>query len=125
MQSSWWQTVKQLVLTECLWAPWALATTAGLGLLIGWNRTLRFQICALLVALLLCKMGYGKNFWLMLLGPSVPVLLLLAIGVPQLVYWHDDTHGADKERFSREGLTSAEEITCDQAAEKAPLTITA
>ncbi len=66
------------MVTECLWAPWALATTAGLGLLIGWNRTLRFQICALLVALLLCKMGYGKNFWLMLLGNRRPTVSLLA-----------------------------------------------
>ncbi len=88
MRTSWRQAIKQLVLTECSWAPWALATTAGLALLIGWNRALLFQICALLVALLLCKTGYGKNVWVMLLGPSVPVLLLVAIGVPVLVYWH-------------------------------------
>ncbi len=88
MQTSWWQTVKQLVLTECSWAPWALATTAGLGLLIGWNHSLLFQIYALLVALFLCKTGYGKNFWVMLIGPSVPVLLLVAVGGALLVYWH-------------------------------------
>ncbi len=88
MRITWRQAIKQHVMTECWWAPWALAATAGLWLLIDWNRFLLFQICALLVALLLCKMGYGKNFWVMLLGSSIPVLSLVAIGVPLLVYWH-------------------------------------